>query len=59
MHPFLTPELACLHENDVRREVAAARGPGRRRVRRLVPARRHTRARAAAGAHTATVRSNP
>jgi hypothetical protein len=31
MHPFLTPELAGHRERDVRREVAAARGPRRAR----------------------------
>jgi hypothetical protein len=37
MHPFLTPELACNHEKDLRRELAAARGPARRRARRFAP----------------------
>src|SRR4051794_20295483 len=35
MHPLLTDELACFHEREVRREVAAARGPGGRRARRF------------------------
>jgi hypothetical protein len=38
MHPFLTPELACIHERDLRREVAAARGPARKRRRYKVTA---------------------
>src|SRR4051812_37895488 len=35
MHPFLTSDFACYHENDVRREVASARGPAPPGVRRL------------------------
>lgn len=33
MHPFLSTELACHHERDVRRELAAVRGT---RLQRLV-----------------------
>ena len=37
MHPFLTPELACLHEMDLRRDRAATRGAAPKRRRRLAP----------------------